>query len=596
VKAGGKLTVTAIGKPKATATFSIGAIVTDKAMVESPSAGTYIGEVSPIVVDLHPEGEYEVVVKIGSGSKSATDKVVIDNTAPALTSVTANPTIIKNSQTLTLTAVAGESGLSVRADVSALDSTQPVPVTLVEITAQVRTYGVSIVISENNTATNGVKSVKVTATDAAGNVAEASTTVDLRNFAEFNLSVPVSIGLIHIPLQVTKVDDKEMALKTIGDLYDALGGGTNVSLIITRNTSAKKWDSYLGTKGTAADRTLTDDLGIITVMKKAVSLNLKGDALGTNGKSSINIVQGNNLAGVPLKDARLQKVSDLLSLEGIKGNATAIIVSTAGTFKVVAQAGDSGDIDLTGGQSFIITARAAGTAQVTGDAWDNVSGGAAAAPPMTLVGLTVDEVTPVLAVHGAVVDEMTGTAKDGFRITVKNLSTGAFLNTVSGSDTPEGGYGVTFVESSSRAARIGDVLEVTVETGNPLIGVQPFRHVVSTDDVKASRIQLADLMAYEVPKETKLLPNYPNPFNPETWIPYRLAKDSSVTLTIYNTTGKLVRTIPVGHKYAAVYESKDKAIYWDGRNDYGERVASGIYFYNLMTKDFTSTRKMVILK
>ena len=99
-----------------------------------------------------------------------------------------------------------------------------------------------------------------------------------------------------------------------------------------------------------------------------------------------------------------------------------------------------------------------------------------------------------------------------------------------------------------------------------------------------------------VPATTRLLQNFPNPFNPETWIPYRLAKDSSVTLTIYDTTGKLVRSIQVGHKPAAVYESKDKAIYWDGRNNYGERVASGIYFYNLTAKDYTATRKMVILK
>jgi len=103
-------------------------------------------------------------------------------------------------------------------------------------------------------------------------------------------------------------------------------------------------------------------------------------------------------------------------------------------------------------------------------------------------------------------------------------------------------------------------------------------------------------------------PTIPNPFNPETWIPYRLAKDASVTLTIYDTTEEVVRTLQVGHQPAAAYESKEKAIYWDGRNDYGERVASGIYFYTLTAKsphtplskggrgDFTATRKMLIMK
>ncbi|MCZ6676042.1 MAG: YCF48-related protein, partial [Candidatus Poribacteria bacterium] len=96
--------------------------------------------------------------------------------------------------------------------------------------------------------------------------------------------------------------------------------------------------------------------------------------------------------------------------------------------------------------------------------------------------------------------------------------------------------------------------------------------------------------------ETKLLPNYPNPFNPETWVPYRLAEDAFVTLTIYDMTGAVVRTIEVGHQLAAIYESKAKAIYWDGRNDSGERVASGGYFYTLTADDFVATRRMLILK
>ena len=147
-----------------------------------------------------------------------------------------------------------------------------------------------------------------------------------------------------------------------------------------------------------------------------------------------------------------------------------------------------------------------------------------------------------------------------------------------------------------RAAHAGDVLEITAESPSPLIGVQPLRHIVTTDDVLASQIQLPNLVAYEIPTKTELLQNFPNPFNPETWIPYRLAKDSSVTLTIYDTTGRIVRTIQGGHKPAAVYESKDKAIYWDGRNDKGERIASGVYFYTLTANDFTATRRLLILK
>ena len=100
----------------------------------------------------------------------------------------------------------------------------------------------------------------------------------------------------------------------------------------------------------------------------------------------------------------------------------------------------------------------------------------------------------------------------------------------------------------------------------------------------------------EVPEETALLPNYPNPFNPETWIPYQLATPSEVTVAIHAADGRLVRTFAVGYQAAGVYQSKGRAVFWDGRNAWGEPVASGVYFYTLMTDDFTATRKLLILK
>ena len=98
------------------------------------------------------------------------------------------------------------------------------------------------------------------------------------------------------------------------------------------------------------------------------------------------------------------------------------------------------------------------------------------------------------------------------------------------------------------------------------------------------------------PAETVLLPNYPNPFNPETWIPYHLSNAADVTLTIYSVDGKVVRTLELGHQAAGFYQGKNRAAYWDGRNGVGERVASGVYFYQLIADDFSETRKMVILK
>ncbi len=114
--------------------------------------------------------------------------------------------------------------------------------------------------------------------------------------------------------------------------------------------------------------------------------------------------------------------------------------------------------------------------------------------------------------------------------------------------------------------------------------------------MKRGVVILQQLLASLTPTETELLANYPNPFNPETWIPYRLAEDAFVTLTIYDQDGQVVRTLEVGHQSAAVYENRSKAIYWDGRNQVGEQVASGVYFYHLSTGNYSATRKMLILK
>ena len=109
-------------------------------------------------------------------------------------------------------------------------------------------------------------------------------------------------------------------------------------------------------------------------------------------------------------------------------------------------------------------------------------------------------------------------------------------------------------------------------------------------------VVLEQLLAALTPKETVLLPNYPNPFNPETWIPYELAAAGDVRIAIYDAKGAIVRRLDVGKQQAGYYGDKDRAAYWDGRNGSGERVASGLYFYTLTADDFIATGKMLIGK
>ena len=107
---------------------------------------------------------------------------------------------------------------------------------------------------------------------------------------------------------------------------------------------------------------------------------------------------------------------------------------------------------------------------------------------------------------------------------------------------------------------------------------------------------LERLLSLFIPEATALLHNYPNPFNPETWIPYQLAEPADVTIHIYAASGVRVRTLAVGYQSAGIYQYRSRAAYWDGRNEVGESVASGIYFYTLTAGDFTATRKMLIMK
>ena len=123
------------------------------------------------------------------------------------------------------------------------------------------------------------------------------------------------------------------------------------------------------------------------------------------------------------------------------------------------------------------------------------------------------------------------------------------------------------------------------------------RQIALTDPTYLRGVKILEqLLARLLPKKTVLLPNYPNPFNPETWIPYQLAVPADVMLHIYSVDGTLVRTLELEHQSAGMYHSKNRAAYWDGRNQHGEFVASGVYFYTLTAGNFTATRKMLIRK
>ena len=138
--------------------------------------------------------------------------------------------------------------------------------------------------------------------------------------------------------------------------------------------------------------------------------------------------------------------------------------------------------------------------------------------------------------------------------------------------------------TATQIARLEEQIELFIATGD------------RSPAAMRTLIYLQQLIATARPEKTQLLANYPNPFNPETWIPYELATDTNVHITIYASNGVVVRSLQLGHQSAGYYTDRDRAAYWDGRNALGEQVASGIYFYQFETDEMSSMRKMVILK
>ncbi len=578
------VTVSAMATPNradGTVLFSVSnGVVTDGVMKED-EAGSYTGSFT--VTSLHANDVHDVTVRIDGTTPPVTvtveDALTIDTMVPSVTASDVEE-VVGNGATVTISAVVTDNnaGFTVTANLAMLDTeADPAVVTLMhDGVADSNTYTYEHTISADNEAANDTHAVTVTATDIAGNETTDDAMVTLQNSLFFTSMLEGgTVSLIHVPLA-------EEGLDTVADLKAKLGGDANISLLA--GVFGGGWD-FAGD-----DVAITADLGLLVNLREDTTVTFEGRPWG-EGSSMIDLTSGLNLVGVPLDAADIDTVSDI---SGLSDAITGIIALSEGEYRLVAAAGDPGDDAVAGDVAYLVTASDDASIPVMGDGWSNeVEAGAA---PIAMAGYKVDNQTPALAVYGSVVDEVTGLAKEGFRVKVKNLSTKAALSEITSTETADG-YDMIFVDlTDAHAARVGDVLEISADSPDPLIGIKPVRHIVTVDDVKDSRITLEDLIAYEIPAETELLRNYPNPFNPETWIPYHLSEDANVSLTIYDVNGALVRDIDVGYQTAAKYDTRSKAIYWDGRNLFGEQVASGIYFYSLSAGDFSATRKMVILK
>ncbi len=296
---------------------------------------------------------------------------------------------------------------------------------------------------------------------------------------------------------------------------------------------------------------------------------------------SMHLSEGLNMLSVPLKPTVHMTARSL----AVKTGATTVITLDAANQQFVGWTPDAPDdgFSIEGGKGYIVNLPNARAIVFTGTAWINQM----QVPTAPLA--TTPYQTWAFVVSGHLQGK---TTFDGYQVTVRNLRTNNTITT-----SVRGDYFAAATADLARRSvvQVGDVIEVRVIGPNDNVESHTLSYNVTPESI-ANAVLSIKLDSIGKPKLTQLLQNFPNPFNPETWIPYQLSEDSSVSVSIYNTTGKLIRTLPLGYQSAGFYNSRGRAAYWDGRNENGESVASGVYFYQLQTGDHTELRRMVIVK
>ena len=296
---------------------------------------------------------------------------------------------------------------------------------------------------------------------------------------------------------------------------------------------------------------------------------------------AVSLPRGLNMLSVPLKPATPMTARSLAEMVG----ATTVIALDAVNQKFVGWTPDAPDdgFPIEGGKGYIVNLLQSRQVTFVGAAWTNQPQVAAA--PITVLNAGAW----AFVVSGRLKSERN---LNGYLVTARNLRT----NVIMRGNVRDGYFAVATADLARRnIVQVGDSLEVTVTDTAGEIASEKFNFTV-TPNTLADAVLPVRLDRVGNPKQTLLLQNYPNPFNPETWIPYHLSEAAPVTLSIYDVAGERIRTLSMGVQAAGFYQSRSRAAYWDGRNDLGERVSNGVYFYQLSTPSAHQIKRMVIVK
>ena len=296
---------------------------------------------------------------------------------------------------------------------------------------------------------------------------------------------------------------------------------------------------------------------------------------------SMHLSKGLNMLSVPLKPTVHMTARSL----ALKTGATTLITLDAANQQYVAWTPNAPDdgFPIEGAKGYIVNLPTARDIVFTGTGWMNQT----QVPTAPLARIPYQTWAFVVSGYLEGIQQF-----DGYLVTVRNHRTKAVMKTQVRSNY----FAVATADLNYRSViEVGDTLELVVTDTQGNIVSEKFNFRVNAANL-ANAVLSVRLTNIGTPKQNLLLQNYPNPFNPETWIPYRLSEAGTVSLSIYDATGELIRTLSLGYQSAGFYQNRGRAAYWDGRNTLGEPVASGVYFYQLVTPSFQQTRRMLILK
>ena len=335
------------------------------------------------------------------------------------------------------------------------------------------------------------------------------------------------------------------------------------------------------------------------------------DVISANHSATINLLKGVNMIGVPLKPEISYTAKSLAQhLSGNLHNSTdgnpldetnKIDVNWVIRYKSSDQAFETyiwsfdnaeDGFDIEGGQGYIINVNSNRAVTFSGQNWNGILNqvtppqGNGAAPSSIM-----NNETWAFVLTGNLTTQMVD-SHENYVLKVINLNSGRQL-----AESLQRGHNfrLPMIDGSRRdIVKEGDLVKVEV-VGSDGKRIADGHFTVGQQELSSAYRQV-QIEHNPVPDLTRLLQNYPNPFNPETWIPFQLSQDAEVTVFIYDVSGKLIRTLPIGFRSAGIYSSQDKSVYWNGETNAGETVASGVYFCQLKAGDYSQTNRMVILK